>query len=199
MYTGLGVAPAVAAKVSIDIGQKLSQLFGHQADRVKKRTDEILAQFNRATPPSSDPAALEWLYVKSGGRDPHGAAKYDMNKIKGWRPSDVPGSVGSLVQSFSYASQLRSLSYDLYVTAAESQGKEPLPPNEHLTKVLFPNIGVDSTTGAPIVPTLERLKQQAADAQPKVQQAGFLGMDLGSPTVLASLGFVVLALILRER
>jgi hypothetical protein len=203
VYVGLGIAPVAAVKIGLDLTQKLGQMFGHQRERVQKRINETIAQYNKATPPTSDPAALEWLYVKSGGRDVPKNNKYDLKKIKGWNPKDVPGSAGSagLFVAAELSHQLRRLSYDLYASAAATQGKEPLPANEHLTKShgSFDNIG-GSEPGQGLVPTIERLQQQTAAAQPpKVQQAGFLGMDLGSPTTLASLGFVVLALILRER
>lgn len=202
MYTRLGAAPAVpaVAKISLDIGAKLSALFGKQHERVAARIKEITAKYNAAV--NGDITALEWLYVKSGGRDSHTATKIDLGRIKGWRPQDVPGSVGSagLVAAVSLAAQLRILSYDLYAEAAQAQGKEPLPPNPKLTQPYL-NIGMSPTTGEKLVPTVETLlapAKQAAEAA-KVQQAGFLGMDISNPTTLASLGLIALAFILRER
>lgn len=191
MYTGLGIAPAIP--IAIEVGQKISSLLGgHMTANLQRITGLIATNYSAAL--AGDRSALQWLYDKSGAADT-GNINFNTYTGKGWTPKDIGGS--SLMVMFQYAMGLRSATYDYYVDAAQKLGEEVLAsPNKLNTVVKLNNIDTPLRTGS--APT--KLLTVAAPAPaPQVKQAGLLGMDLSSPTVLASLGFVVLALILREK
>ena len=197
MYVGLG-NPVAAVATIVSIEKKLANLFGHATETLLKHGKEVIAKYNAALPPTSDPVALQWLFEKSGGLDAVGV-NINFNKYtgKGWKPKDFFGAY--LAQTFIYAMGFRTLTYDYYADAAAQNAKPVIAPGAFGHNVRLNNIETPTYIPTNKAPLLVLEHPVVPPPSSGIKSASLLGMDLGSPTTLASLGFIALAFILRER
>lgn len=192
-YPGLGIAPVIAVKIGVDVGQKIAQaLGGHLTANQQKHAQEVVDHYAAAV--NGDSSALQWLYEKSGGLDPTGV-NINFNKYtgRGWKPQDFQGNLqGAMLATLAF----RSLTYDYYVDAASKAGAQ----------VGQRGAGAISgesklvNTAKMYLPTVATLTQQQAAQQPKTQQASLFGLDLSNPmTLLAPIGLLAAAFIFKDR
>jgi hypothetical protein len=198
VYVGLGNPVAVAGTV-MQVEKKLAYIFGGKQfkERIGKYATAIATNYQKAL--AGDSTALDWLYTKSGGYDTQKKGKNisdQYTKGKGWTLKEVGG--GTLMVAMIYAGGLRRATYEYYQDAATKLGVTVKPAGESLNVAArLNNIETpvyEPTNAAPIL-TLQKPPVTA----PTTQQASLFGLDVGSPTLLASLGLIALAFILRER
>lgn len=192
MYTGLGIEPVAAASIAMQVSSKIGSLLGGTLSaNVKLHSDELAAHYSAAL--NGDSTALQWLYEKSGGLD-SGSINFNNYTGKGWAPKDFQGSLAS---ALIYAVGFRRATYEYYMDAAAKAGQPVLASGTGANMVRLNN--VDTPTYQSTNPVKLLTVAPPPIHAPEVQRASLFGMDVGSPATLASLGFIALAFILRDR